>query len=140
MRHANFRIQMSIAVLCGILFVAQAAFSVEKVVPGDVYRILLKKTGTKAKGEQIVLQIRPKGGVHCNLEYPWKVTLKTPTSMSEHVQTVWKQENTAVFTNELVQFDIAVPSAFYGTKVTFEIKMSMCDDKQCYMKKAVVDI
>jgi hypothetical protein len=98
---------------------------------GDIYVVTIAK---KAKGKASV-QITPKKGYHCNMEYPWKIIL-TPPAGVKLAKAKYKKTDASTFTEQKVLFVIPLQAK----SVTGQIKMSVCDEKQCYMKKASITL
>jgi hypothetical protein len=119
-------------VVAAALAVGSLAASAAVTKKGPFYKV---EVTTTAKGDAITATVKAEGtnGYHPNKDYPWKLTL-TPGTGVTAAKTVYTKADvqlsptTAAFT---VQYQ-----ATAGAKpVAAELKLSMCDAKQCQMEK-----
>lgn len=120
-----------------VSFAIEAGGSSPQIIDGDVYRINVnrfKKDGLSA----LEIVVTPKGNVHCNLEYPWKLKILERGDVY-HGKYQFSAADAKMFTLQKVVFQLPLNSLKQGEMVEFEVKFSMCDDTQCYMKKVPIE-
>ncbi len=114
-----------------VLFVAAplAAGTVKK--SGEFYDV---KVVAKKQGAKTLATITAKGrsGYKCNMQYPWKLTLK-PSPGIKVEKKIYKKKDAKKFAKEAVVFEIAYTQES-ADKISAKLKLSMCDDKQCKME------
>lgn len=103
---------------------------------GDFYKI---KVSTVKKGAGMVakITISAKPGYHANNEYPWKV-IPTASEGISFAKAKYVKADAKVFSAAKVVFEIPYTITGKAKKVEAQIKFSMCDEKQCEMKKVTV--
>ena len=106
-------------------------------VTGDIFQIEWK-LNAKGKSEKLEITIFPKGDIHCNLEYPWKISV-TDASKIQFSKDRYSKEDATIFSNAKVQFNLPILKRKKGGKSTLEIKFSMCNSTQCFMKKVPIE-
>ncbi|MDJ0761975.1 MAG: hypothetical protein QNJ97_03210 [Myxococcota bacterium] len=70
-----------------------------------------------------------KNGYHCNMLYPWKVSIKSGTDLPE--KKVLRKGDAKTFTEKKVVFELTTGTGEVG----IEMKMSFCDNKGCKAEK-----
>lgn len=109
------------------LVLASAAVASEPLKhDGGIYEVIVTTAGKTPAGTATIA-VNGKAGYHCNTLYPWKLTLRTAAG-----ERVIKKEQAKVWSQGKVVFEVA--SAAIGS-TTAELKLSVCDDKQCKMEK-----
>lgn len=111
--------------LASILVLPLVACAGDATHEGDVFSVLVKTAGKGEKGSATV-RVTGKAGYHCNTLYPWKLTLRTAKG-----EKVIKKDQAKVFSEPKVQFELTDIS-LSATKA--ELKLSMCNEKQCQNK------
>ena len=115
-----------------LIIVAAAGFARASVTKdGAFYRI---KIDTKAAGDDVTatIKITGKTGYHCNMLYPWKLTV-TPGDGVTMPKTKFKKADAAKFAESGVVFRVPYHASGAAT-VTAKLKLSLCDEKQCKME------
>lgn len=121
------------------MIVAGNLFANDYMVEDDIYIVAVHEKAHK-KGRLVQFQIQPKNGVHCNLEYPWKLQLDTNLKLTKRTQKTWRKTDATTFTEELVAFSTHIFPAKNTKQLVFELKLSMCNATQCFMKKVPIEI
>lgn len=119
MRNSIFRALLSISVI-SVLTVATSVCGAETEKKSDFYKVKVS-----AKADRATIVVTGRGGYHCNIEYPWKLTVESMGTTS-----ILKKGDAETFKTESVVF-----VAPYKKSAKAVLKMSMCDDKQCKMEK-----
>jgi len=104
-------------------------------INGPFYTVEVKKTKKKDKNVAVIT-ITGTNGYHCNMLYPWKLTVK-PTSGVKTEKDTYKKGDAKTFTEKAVVFEV-VYTAEAGKKASANLKMSLCNEKQC--DRAKVDL
>lgn len=105
-------------------------------IEGDVYEISVHTIQEK-NNKVLAIKVLPKEGVHCNLEYPWKLKV-TETKKISFAKEQFGRSDASAFTEKKVEFRLPVTSKMVTGSAIFELKLSMCNDKQCFMKKVPI--
>ena len=93
------------------------------------------KTGTPDK---LDVAVTAKGPYHCNLEYPWKLKVIQANGATFN-RVLFTGKDAVTFTESKVRF--LIPFQLVGAgQVELELRLSMCDDRQCYLKKVPVTV
>jgi hypothetical protein len=131
MIHCSKRGTLAIVVVAAIL-VGGLAVSAAVTKGGDFYKVTVTTAGS---GDKITATIKAEGtnGYKPNPAYPWKLTV-TPGDGVTMTKTVFKKADAKLSPKAVV---FAVPYTVSGDAktVSAELKLSMCDPKQCQMEK-----
>jgi hypothetical protein len=97
------------------------------------FYVLEVKTAIQGQQKVATITVKGKGGFYCNTLYPWKLTLK-PAAGATVDKDVYRKADATKFEKAAVVFSVpfAAPG---GGKVAAELKLSMCNPKQCQMDK-----
>ena len=106
------------------------------LIKGDVFTIALKTIRQKS-GQIVEVAITPKAGVHCNREYPWRIKIKESINI-QFSKAQYTREEAKVFSDYQAVFELPFNAAPEAGEASLEIKFSMCDDRQCFMKTVPV--
>jgi hypothetical protein len=127
---------MAILVAALVLSGVSAAFAETVSKSGSFYEVEVTTTGSD--GEMVAtITTTGKSGYHCNMLYPWKLTID-PVSGVTVAKPKLKKEDAAQFTETGVIFKVPYTAAESATNVTATIKLSLCDDKQCQMESVAL--
>jgi hypothetical protein len=99
---------------------------------GTFYNI---EVSTAKKNDKMVatIAVTGKNDYHCNMLYPWKLTVKPKPGVTFEKQT-YKKEDAKTFSEKVVVFEV-IYTAELGKKASANLKMSLCNAKQCDMAK-----
>ncbi|MDD5307940.1 MAG: hypothetical protein PHU25_11520 [Deltaproteobacteria bacterium] len=123
---------MAIAVAALALAVAApAAGKVAAEKSGAFYDIMVETAKSGARSTATIA-VTGKNGYHCNIQYPWKLTLTADPAIKLD-KTVLRKADAARFTERSVAFLVSY-EAGAGKTVSAELKLSLCNDKQCQME------
>ena len=137
---------LSVAVV--IVFLLPAAMAATQTIQGDIYKIVVN-----AKGGKATITITPKTvkGVHhhCNQEFPWRLAITeaegVKTDQVKYTAPYKKPDgsinspsHTKTFSEKKVVFEVKYTVAA-GKKVNAKLTFSVCDNKQCYRKKEMLE-
>jgi hypothetical protein len=123
---------LAIAVATLALTVAMpAAGKVATRKSGGFYDVKVEtaKSGTRGTA---TLTVTGKNGYHCNIQYPWKLTLTAAPELKLE-KTVFRKADAVRFAQKAVVFSASYEVRAEKT-VSAELKLSLCDDKQCQME------
>lgn len=99
---------------------------------GDFYEVSVE---TRTTGDKSVATVTatPRNGYHCNMQYPWKLTIVESDGLKT-AKTVLRKADAKKFGQDAVVFEVpySVPQ---GKEVKGALKFSMCDEKQCKMER-----
>jgi hypothetical protein len=109
----------------------QATSKVAAQKSGSFYDVKVETARNGARGTATIT-VSGKNGYHCNIQYPWKLTLTADPSLGLD-KTVLRKTEAARFTERSVVFSVSY-EARAGKTVSAELKLSLCDDKQCQME------
>lgn len=137
MSYLQNKFTVFISILIG-LTLSTSIFAQSNVSDGEVYQIVTNIVKMKKK-KLARIEVRPVGDLHCNDEYPWKLIV-SPSEGVELEDLVLKKSNAKHFSDSLVVFDVPLKLKSNIQKVEFVLKLSMCNDKQCFMKKVPVAV
>jgi hypothetical protein len=114
------------------LLAATVAFAATVKTSGSFYDV---KVVTSASAGAMVATITTTGksGYHCNMLYPWKLTIEPGDGLTV-ANPKMKKEDAAQFTEEGVVFKVPYTATESATTVKAALKLSLCDDKQCQME------
>jgi hypothetical protein len=123
---------MAILAAALVLSAATAALAAAVTVSGSFYDV---KVVTSGSDGSMVATITTTGnnGYHCNMLYPWKLTVDEGTGITVP-KPMLKKADAEQFTEPAVIFKVPYTAADSATKVTAALKLSLCDDKQCQME------
>lgn len=123
-----------LAILTAMLVLAAATAAVAATVnkAGSFYDV---KVVTSGAGDARVATITTTGknGYHCNMLYPWKLTVE-PSDGVTVAKPKLKKEDAAQFKEEGVVFKVSYTATTGAKPVSASLKLSLCDDKQCQME------
>ena len=103
------------------------------------YKLVLTTKVTPDGKKEATIVVTPKPTYHNNMDYPWKVTLKSGPGVTP--DTKYKKKKNPpdpTFKEEKVTFKIPTDNST-TEKVKAEIKMSHCNDKQCWSAKVALE-
>jgi hypothetical protein len=122
-----------------LLGAALAAGSIASAAVTKTGSFYVVKVETSGSGDARVAKITTTGknGYHCNMLYPWKLTL-TPGRGVTLARTAFKKGDAKQFAEAAVVFEVPYQASAGAEKITAALKLSLCDDKQCQME--TVDI
>ena len=123
---------LAILVAAFALLAVTAAFAEPVTTSGSFYSV---KVVTSGSGDSRVAKITTTGksGYHCNMLYPWKLTIAPATGITV-AKTELKKADAKDFTEAAVVFEVPYTVTDGATNVTAVLKLSLCDDKQCQME------
>ena len=113
--------------VCGEVSTKTSSFYVIKI-----------ETSTKDAKNLARITVTGKGGYHCNMLYPWKLKLK-PGDGIAFDKAVYRKKDTEKFTKEEVVFAVSY-TAKPGAQLLADLKLSVCNDKQCQIETASLTI
>ncbi|MBN2529524.1 MAG: hypothetical protein JXR76_24260 [Deltaproteobacteria bacterium] len=105
-------------------------------VDDEMYSVEMA-TLRNGKSVELEIAIFPKENVHCNLEYPWKVLIKESRGIVFSKERYTKNDAT-VFSEKQVVFKVPVSKFPKDGVATLELKFSLCNATQCFMKKVPI--
>ena len=104
---------------------------------GAFYKI---KVETSGQGESMVAKITVTGikGYHCNMLYPWKLTLEPTEGISaDHMKFKAgpkEKKDATHYGEDSIVFTVPYKASATAKTVNATLKLSLCDDKQCQME------
>jgi hypothetical protein len=123
---------LTILVAMAVLLAATVAISATVKKSGSFYDV---KVVTSGSADAMVATITTTGkiGYHCNMLYPWKLTIEPGDGLTV-AKPKMKKEDAAQFTEAGVVFKVPYTATESATTVNAALKLSLCDDKQCQME------
>jgi hypothetical protein len=107
-------------------------------INGDFYKVTW--TSVSRGGNRLIrVTTVPVGDVHCNLEYPWKVKVVTDSGI-HFTEETFRGTDAGVFSDKKVVIDLPYDKSTRKGTAQLELKMSMCDDRQCFMKNVPFEV
>jgi hypothetical protein len=124
----------SLAILAAalVLFAAAAAYAAT-VKTGSFYEVRIETTRASDGGMTAAITTVGKNGYHCNMLYPWKLTVNGGDGITL-AKPVQKKQDAAQFTEAAVVFRVPYAAAEAVQSMSASLKLSLCDDKQCQME------
>ena len=124
-----------------VLLGCPAAFGSKhnNTVDGDFFKVTWTSVSGGGNNRLIRVVTVPVGNVHCNLEYPWKVNVVTDSGIHFTKET-FGGTDAGVFSDSKVVFDLPYDKSTRKGTAQLELKLSMCDDRQCFMKKVPFEV
>ena len=123
-----------LAILVATLVLSAAAASLAATVTtsGTFYDVKVVTTGS---GGAMLATITTTGknGYHCNMLYPWKLTV-APGDGITVPKPMMKKDDAKQFKETAVIFEVPYTAEDSATTLTAALKLSLCDDKQCQME------
>jgi len=104
---------------------------------GDVFSLRAEGRRT-AGGKRVAVTVVGAGGCHCNTDYPWKLKVLSIDGGTVG-KTVFGPDDAEPWTFEKVRFAIPV-QAEGEVRLSFELRFSMCNDTQCFMKTVPINM
>jgi hypothetical protein len=97
------------------------------------------KVATSGSAGSMVVKITTTGtnGYHCNMLYPWKLTVDPGDGIAV-AKPKLKKEDAAQFTEAAVVFEVPYTATEAAKSVSATLKLSLCDDKQCQMESVAL--
>ena len=139
MSFTNVKISI-IFLMLYILSVCSLAVAAPKknTVTGDFYTVTWTAVSQQGK-RHLEITALPVGNVHCNLEYPWKLTVVSDDGI-HFFKTALTGAEAGVFSDSRVAFALPYDKPAKKAAATLELKLSMCDDRQCFIKKVPIEV
>lgn len=122
---------MAVALFGAAMIVSSQACGSESVKSGSFYSVKIDKSTQDSK-TMARISVSGQGGYHCNMLYPWKLTLKTGDGVTFE-KGVFKKGDAEKFTSEEVVFVVSF-TAKSGAQLAADLKLSVCNDKECRME------
>lgn len=132
MKQCNTFRALTILLAAAALLIATAGFAATVAKAGSFYDVKVVTAGS-AGAMVATITTTGKNGYHCNMLYPWKLTVDAGPGLTI-AKPKLKKEDAAQFTEKAVIFKVPYTAAESATKVTASLKLSLCDDKQCQME------
>jgi hypothetical protein len=123
---------LTILVATAALLAATVAFAATVKTSGPFYDVKVVTSGS-AGAVVATITTTGKNGYHCNMLYPWKLTVEPGNGLTIDKPKL-KKEDAAQFTEAGVIFKVPYTAAESATVVNAALKLSLCDDKQCQME------
>jgi hypothetical protein len=123
---------LTILVATAVLLAATVALAATVEKSGSFYDVKVVTTGS-AGAMVATITTTGKNGYHCNMLYPWKLTIEPGDGVTVE-QPKLKKEDAKQFTEAAVIFKVPYTAAESATAVKAALKLSLCDDKQCQME------
>jgi hypothetical protein len=125
----------AMAILAAVLVLgaAAAAFATPVVTSGSFYEVRVETARAADGSMTATITTVGKTGYHCNMLYPWKLTLNPGDGITLS-KPVLKKQDAAQFAETGVVFRVPYTAADTAKTVTASLKLSLCDDKQCQME------
>jgi len=123
---------LTILVAAAVLLAATVASTATRGKSGLFYDVKVVTSGS-AGSMVATITTTGKNGYHCNMLYPWKLTVE-PAVGTTVAKPKLKKEDAAQFTEAGVIFKVPYTAARSATVVSAALKLSLCDDKQCQME------
>ena len=132
MKHCRKSAFLAILTAALVLVAATAAVAATVTKSGSFYDVKVTTSGT---GGAMIATITTTGksGYHCNMLYPWKLTIEPSDGVTAEKAKL-KKEDAAQFKEAGVIFKVAYTAAEGAKPVNASLKLSLCDDKQCQME------
>jgi hypothetical protein len=123
---------LAIATLLSTASVATGAFAATVSQKGSFYQVEVK---TAADGRDVVatVEVSGRGGYHCNTLYPWKLTIEAPDGV-QLGKKKFRKNDASQFGESKVLFRVPYRTSGEAGQIRAELKMSLCDEKQCQIK------
>ena len=99
---------------------------------GTYYKIEITIKALSAGKKEATIKITPKPTYHNNMQYPWKLKLDSGPNLPE--QKIYRKGDASPFTEQNVTFKITTGNSA-TEKVKATLKMSQCNNKQCWTSK-----
>lgn len=123
-----------------VLLGSPVAFGAKQsnIIKGDFFQVSWTPV-SRAGNRHIRVTATPLGNVHCNLEYPWKIKVVADSGI-KFTKTTFTQADAGVFSDSKVVFHLPYDKSTRKGTAQLELKLSMCDDRQCFMKTVPIDV
>jgi hypothetical protein len=122
----------AILVAALMLTAVTAAFAATVTKSGSFYEVKVVTSGS-AGSMVATITTTGKNGYHCNMLYPWKLTVDQSAGITVPNPKL-KKEDATQFTEAAVILKVPYTATDAATNVTASLKLSLCDDKQCQME------
>lgn len=116
---------------------ASSASAAPVVKTGAFYKVKIEVSG---QGDSKVAKITVTGikGYHCNLLYPWKLTLEASQGVTVE-KAKYKagpkvKKDATAYGEDAIVFTVPFKATDGAKAVNAKLKLSLCDDKQCQME------
>jgi hypothetical protein len=131
MIHCSKRGSLAI-VVAAVVLVGSLAVSAGVAKSGEFYKVTVT---TAANGDSVTATVKAVGtnGYKPNQAYPWKLTV-TPGAGVTMAKKVFKKAD-AKLTPKATVFTVPYTATADAKAISAELKLSMCDPKQCQMEK-----
>ena len=116
-----------------VLCVAAAAFANATVKTGSFYEVRVETARAADGTVTATITTVGKTGYHCNMLYPWKLTVQQGDGITVD-KPILKKQDAAQFTEAGVVFKVPYTAADSVKTMAAALKLSLCDDKQCQME------
>jgi hypothetical protein len=116
-----------------VLSTAAATLAAAVTVSGSFYDVKVVTAPVSDGSMLAAITTTGKNGYHCNMLYPWKLTVDQGTGITVP-KPILKKDDAAQFKEPAVIFKVPYTATDSATKVTAALKLSLCDDKQCQME------
>lgn len=124
----------SLAILAAAIVLTAAALSFGATVKaGSFYEVRVETAAAPNGGTMATITVRGKGAYHCNMLYPWKLTVSGGDGITL-AKPVFKKEDATQFTEAAVVFRVPYRAAESVKSMSAALKLSLCDEKQCQME------
>jgi hypothetical protein len=117
--------------LISMLLLPETAQAETTKVKGEFYEITVETSTAQGK-QKVTITAKGTGGYKCNKKYPWKLTIEPAAANGE--KTVLKKKDAKKLAEDEVVFVVESQAGADG-KTKGQLKLSMCDEKQCKMAK-----
>lgn len=119
------------AFFAAVTFFSTLGSAVAQTKSGTFYDIKIS-TMTKDGKTTATVTVTGSSGYKPNKDYPWKLTVLSGPGISE--KKTLRKDDAKQFDSTAVVFEVTTDES-HDQKVSAELKLGMCDAKQCKMEK-----
>jgi hypothetical protein len=124
---------MAILLAALALLTAAVSYAAVTKTAGSFYEIRVETARAAGSTMHAIITTVGKNGYHCNMLYPWKLTVGQGDGISVS-KPVMKKPDAEKFTESAVVFRVPYTATDAVKTMSASLKLSLCDDKQCQME------